>query len=109
MEFARFQLNTPSRRKVEDQCEKKKSMRERLLSLKGQSSDSRILSFHEQASQFGNCEFQCSVSAYPCPQVLFSLFNYVGRHCVLQEIQAVQPEPDIVQKELFSPRLIFKK
>lgn len=61
LEFARFLLNTPSKNLDENSptCEANRSlMRDKLLALKGQSSDNRVMSFHQQISPSGACEFQ---------------------------------------------------
>ena len=78
LEFARFQLSTPSRnscRLTENisnsptSCEENRAlMRDKLLALKGQSTESRVLSLRQQVAPSGTCKsvFLCNgnVSAF---------------------------------------------
>lgn len=64
LQFARFQLGTPSRnscRLIENtsnsSCEENRAlMRDKLLALKGQSSESRVLSLRQQVAPSGACK-----------------------------------------------------
>lgn len=60
LEFTRFQMNTPFRNNLpHTPCHEENTvMRERLLALKGQSSDKRVLAFRQEVTpSCGKCEF----------------------------------------------------